>query len=86
MVRPARAVSNPFYVLLMAASTLFVVTVLGYLASPAAMARAPQGRSPMAEWLDRNGPRALGAEFALMLVSGVLAMATDGYFAARPPQ
>ena len=83
---------NPFYVLLLLASTLFVFTALGYLVSPTVLGLAEPGGgrqvSPgsmaLAAWLDRHGPLALGIEFVLMLVSGLLAMATDRWFPVRP--
>ena len=78
---------NPFYVLLLAASTLFVLTALGYLISPTVQEQAGprRGQGPaLAAWLDRRGPLALGVEVALMIASGLLAMATDRWFPARP--
>jgi len=78
--------ANPFYVALMVVSTLFVMTALGYLVAPYAMGggRAPQGDTSraFAVWLDRRGPVILGIEFLVMLVTGVLAMATDDWFSA----
>ena len=70
------------------ASTAFVVTALAYLVSPYVAQRAAdraadgpgQGSLALAEWLDRRSPTALAVEFAVMLVSGLLAMLTD-----RPP-
>lgn len=89
MSGPARkARSNPFYVLLLLASTAFVVTALAYYVSPIVAQQAaerkdgPAGTPPLVDWLDRRGPAALGVEFALMLVAGLLAMATDSKFAA----
>ena len=78
--RPARPLfPNPFYFLLMAASTIFVVTALAYLASPLVQGPAGEGRGreSIAAWFDRRAPLALGIEFAVMLVTGALAMATD---------
>ena len=86
MDKSVRARTNPFYVLLLAVSTLVVVTALAYLVSPSVLARAPRGGSPAAEWLDRHGPLALGIEFAVMLVSGILAMATDRLFSGAAPK
>jgi hypothetical protein len=82
---------NPFYVLLLLASTLFVLTVMGYLVSPIFRDQAVVGRpnagpgsmSP-AEWFDRHGPTALGAEIAVMIVSGLLAVVSDRWFPSRP--
>jgi hypothetical protein len=84
---------NPFYVLLLLASTAFVVTALGYLISPTVLqqaanrraADAPKpGSDALAAWFDRRGPVALGVEFGLMLVFALLAMATDRWFPAKP--
>jgi hypothetical protein len=87
--RGREILSNPFFVILLATSVLFVMTVLGYLMSPFVIQPAPAARRPgpgslkMAEWFDRNGPLTLGVEFAVMLVAGILAMATDSWFSAR---
>ena len=76
---------NPFYVLLLVASTAFVITSLAYLMVPYVARQAnerPAGRAPgeasrnLAEWLDRRGPEVLAAEFGAMLVLGVLACFT----------
>lgn len=84
---------NPFYVLLIVASTAFTVTVLAYLVSPNFERRAVEhpgagrpgpGSMALVDWLDRNAPVALGVEFGLMFVSGILAMATDRWFPSRP--
>ena len=76
--------ANPFYVGLMVVSTLFVVTVLGYLVAPNVIGQGPEQRGEtsraFASWLDRHGPVILGIEFLVMLVTGVLAMATDDWF------
>jgi hypothetical protein len=80
--------ANPFYVALMVVSTLFVVTALGYLVAPYAMGsvQEPRGETSraFAAWLDRRGPVILGIEFLVMLVTGVLAMATDDWFSVIP--
>jgi hypothetical protein len=81
--------ANPFFVVLMGASVLFVVTVLAYWVSmyvPVPRADRPPpgaGSLAMAAWLDRNGPMILGIEFVVMLASGILAMATDSWFSPR---
>lgn len=86
---------NPFYVVLMLTSTLFVVTALAYVVSPyigvdangvRQAARPGVSSLALAAWLDRNGPMALGVEFALMLVFGLLAMATDQWFPSKAQQ
>jgi hypothetical protein len=90
MARPERPAKklfpNPFYVLLLVASTLFVVTTLGYLVGPMTQEASGAGGNSggPAKWLDRHGPMALGVEFVVMLVSGLLAMATDRWFPEKP--
>ena len=83
---------NAFYVVLLVASTAFVVTAMAYLVSPYVARRAAdrpaggpgQGSLALAEWLDRRSPTALAIEFAVMLVSGLLAMVTDRPVDGRP--
>jgi hypothetical protein len=81
--------ANPFFVVLLLTSTLFVLTVMGYLVSPYVLAPNPARQPPgagslaMAAWLDRNGPQALGIEFVVMLLVGILAMVTDPWFSPR---
>jgi hypothetical protein len=81
--------ANPFFVLLMGASVLFVFTVLAYLVSPYVLSPragrpAPSASSlAMAAWLDRNAPMILAIEFIVMLAAGILAMATDAWFSPR---
>jgi len=92
--RPRKALfPNPFYVLLLVASTVFTVTVFAYLIGPSLEQRALDpslggkpgpGSLALAAWLDRHGPYVLAAEFAVMLVSGILAMLTDRWFPERP--
>ena len=81
-----RLFPNPFYLLLIVVSTLFVVTALGYLVAPTVLERAVKGARPagLAGWLDRHGPAALGVEFAVMLAAALLAMATDRWFSEKP--
>ncbi len=92
MTRPARRreiLSNPFFLILLATSALFVLTVLGYLVSPyvlvpgAAANKPGPGSIKMAEWFDRHGPFTLGIEIVVMLLAGILAMATDPWFSSR---
>lgn len=83
---------NPFYFVLLIASTLFVMTALAYVVSPwvgadaagvRQAAKAGSASQALADWLDRNGPLALGIEFVLMLIFALLAMATDHWFPAK---
>jgi hypothetical protein len=81
--------ANPFFVVLMATSVVFVITVLGYLISASVLEPGPANPPPgagsrvAAAWLDRNAPWVLAVEFAIMLLTGVLAMATDAWFSPR---
>ena len=88
--RKREVFANPFFVVLMAASVVFVLTVLAYLISPAVLepdpanpppggglaGRWPRGSTATPRWL-------LAVEFAIMLVTGVLAMVTDPWFSPR---
>jgi hypothetical protein len=84
--RKSNILANPFHLLLLIASTLFVVTTLGYLAAPFVQGEGqiPQGQASkdFAAWLDRNSPLILAIEFVAMFVFGVLSMATEGWFTA----
>src|SRR5689334_8997214 len=96
---PKARFPNPFYALLVIASTVFTVTALAYLIGPSIEQRAvaldrprpgPAGPRPgagslaLTAWLDRNGPTVLAVEIGVMFVSGVLAMLTDRWFTPRP--
>jgi hypothetical protein len=89
VTRKREVFANPFFVVLMAASVVFVLTVLAYLISPAVLEADPAKPPPspgslaMAAWIDRNAPWVLAAEFATMLVTGVVAMVTDPWFSPR---
>jgi hypothetical protein len=87
--RKREVFANPFFVVLMAASVVFVLTVLAYLISPAVLEAGP-GKPPptprslaMATWIDHNAPWVLAVEIAIMLVTGVVAMVTDPWFTRR---
>ncbi len=80
---------NPFYVVLLISSTLFVVTALAWLVVPSILdqAAAPQAKGGLvglARWVDHNGTVALGGEVAVMLAAALLAMLTDRWFPERP--
>lgn len=87
--RKREVFANPFFVALMAASVVFVLTVLAYLISPAVLEAAPAKPPPSprslatAEWIDRNAPWVLAVEIAIMLLTGVVAMVTDPWFTPR---
>jgi hypothetical protein len=88
-VRRREVFANPFFVVLLGTSVLFLLTIMGYLVSPYILvpdpARPRPGRSSvvLARWFDRHGPMALGVEFVVMLLAGVLAMVTDPWFSPR---
>lgn len=79
---------NPFYVLLVVVSSIFLITVLAYLIGPyiqqQKLDQPNAGPSPlstiMTSWLERHGPLALAAEFGVMLVAALLAMGFDHKF------
>lgn len=87
-----RRFPNPFFVVLLAASTLFVVTCFAYLIAPTVLDQAkgrpgpPAPSARFATWIDRNGPVVLGVEFLVMLAAGALAMGTDRFFPEKPPR
>lgn len=81
---------NPFYLLLLVASTLFVLTALGYLVAPSLAPAAGAGArergvsEALASWLDRRGPWLIAIEVTAMIVTGFLSMLTDRWFPERP--
>jgi hypothetical protein len=85
--------ANPFFTVLLLASTVFVLTALGYYISlvvhDQAVRNPQQGPGApsraLADWFDRRGPVALAAEFVVMLLASILAMATDRRFEPKPP-
>jgi hypothetical protein len=87
--RKREVFANPFFVVLMIASVIFVLTVLAYLIGPSVLEPDPAKPPPtassraMAEWVDRNAPWLLAVEIAIMVVTGVLAMLTDRWFSPR---
>lgn len=80
-----RTFPNPFYVVLMLASLAFVATALAYLVAPVSGPGADAARrAPAAAvWFDRNAPALFGIEFAVMMASAALAVATDRWFPAK---
>ncbi len=89
--RKLEVFANPFFVILLGTSILFVLTALGYCVSmyilepPSDASEDLHGAMSvsMARWLDRNAPRALAVEIVVMLISGLTAMATDHWFSPR---
>ena len=81
-----RLFPNPFYVLLLVASTAFVVTILADLVAGMVHGQAEAG---LGRWVEAHGTAALAIELAVMLAAGLLAMASDRWFPekpARPPR
>ena len=84
--RRSEVFSNPFFVILLGTSVVFLLTILGYLVSPYVLVPDPARPRPgpksvrLADWFDRHGPVTLAVELGIMLVSGVVAMVTDPWF------
>jgi hypothetical protein len=79
---PPTTPRNPFYILLLLASLLFVVTAVAYAVLPvleqnASDAGRPLGPSPFREALRRDGWLWLLAELAALTVFGLLSMGLD---------
>jgi hypothetical protein len=75
---------NPFYLLLLLASLLFVVTVLAYLFLPilaekATLAGDPPPPSEFREKLEKDGWRWLLYEVGAMIVLGLASMGLDRF-------
>ena len=73
---------NPFYLLLLVASLLFVVTALAYgvipvLEDKATAAGQPPPASPFRETLRHDGGTWLVCELAAMMVFGIASMVLD---------
>jgi hypothetical protein len=83
---------NPFYVLLVVTSILFVLTATGYCVmafrdarplAAAELARGPAAPHPLDTWMRRNGETALLVELAFLGVFVVGAISTDNYWQSR---
>jgi hypothetical protein len=77
-----RQPSNPFYLLLLMASLLFVITALAYAVVPsleqaAVRAGEPPPASPFRDALRADGWKWLLGELAAMIVFGFLSMGLD---------
>ena len=82
MSSPQRGPQNPFYVLLLVASVLFVVTALAWAVVPtleekARDAGAAVPRHPLRDALRQHGGTWLLLEVAGMIVFGLLSMGLD---------
>jgi hypothetical protein len=88
--RKREVFANPFFVVMMAATVVFVITVFAYLISPTVLEAVPGKPQPserslaIAVWIDQNAPWVLAVEFAIMFVTGVVAMVVDPWFTPRP--
>jgi hypothetical protein len=91
-MRHSQKSKNPFYVLLVIAGVLFVVTATAYCvmafrdarAVAAAHAQAPPADlHPLDRWMRQNGETALIMELAFLAVFVVGAIATDDYWQRR---
>ena len=80
---------NVFYIILLVTSTVFVMTALGWLVTPAIRQISEEDRASgisgrvdarslaLGDWIDRHAVSLLTGEFGVMLVTGMLAMGTD---------
>jgi hypothetical protein len=78
--------TNPFFVVLLGTSVLFVLTITLWLFTAwRVTVRPPAGPGvvALAGWLDRHSPLLVGVEFLVMLLSGVVAMVTDPWFSPK---
>src|SRR5438094_10014204 len=81
-----RPFANPFYALLLVVGVAFLLTATSY---GVLAFRDVQGQSAAASgsglmlFLDRHGAILLAAELAVLIVSSLGAMATDGYWTRR---
>jgi hypothetical protein len=80
--------TNPFYVVLLAVSVLFVVTVCGYTLLTFRTIKSAAGKQEPQEhglltFMDRHGVSLMLAEVALLAVTTVGAISTDQYWAKR---
>ncbi len=76
---------NPFYPLLVLAGVAFALTACAYgvMALKAMSPDVADEKHPLMVFLDQHGMLLLGGELALLGVTCVLAMATDGYWSRR---
>jgi hypothetical protein len=78
--------ANPFFVVLLGTSVLFVLTITLWLFTAwRVTARPPPGPGVvnLSGWLDRHSTVLISVEFLVMLLAGVLAMLTDPLFSPR---
>ncbi|MEI7921220.1 MAG: hypothetical protein WCJ40_04860 [Planctomycetota bacterium] len=81
---------NGFYVILLLTSTLFVMTCMAWLVSPALREISEKDRASgasvqrvdprslaLGDWIDKNAVKLLTVEFSVMLVTGLLAIGLD---------
>ena len=81
---------NGFYVVLLLTSTIFVMTCMAWLVTPAvrqisqedktsgtAIKRVDDRSLALGDWIDQNAIKLLTVEFSVMLVTGLLAISLD---------
>jgi hypothetical protein len=84
MNQPPPELRNPFYLLLLLASFLFVITALAYAIVPALEEKAKEAGqlpppSPLRDALREGGWKWLLAQVAVMIVLGLASMGLDRY-------
>jgi hypothetical protein len=80
------SIRNPFYVILIAAGTAFLLTACAYAVMMLHANRGfPAGgrARQMLAWLNDHGGLVMGAELAVLLAAAVVAAATDAFWTRR---
>ena len=75
-----QSVTNPFYLLLLAAGVIFAVTCCAYGVMVVQALKPLPMSSPLLVWLQQHGTLMLAIEIGVLAVLMVAAFATDGYF------
>jgi hypothetical protein len=79
MPKPQTA-TNPFYILLLAAGTIFAITCCAYGVMVVQSMKPFPLTSPLLVWLQQWGTLTLGIEIAVLATLVVAAFSTDSYF------
>jgi hypothetical protein len=80
---------NPFYVLLVVAGVLFVITACAYgvmavrLADPARAAETSRAGAGLIALMDRHGLTIMTVELIVLAIATIAAITTDGYWSRR---
>ncbi|MFO0947521.1 MAG: hypothetical protein U1D30_16615 [Planctomycetota bacterium] len=86
----AQPTHNPFYVLLLLACALLLVTMFVYLmgfwqsVAPGLQGPADQEYSPLRLWMDRNAITLIACEVAAVIVLSGLTIGLDRFFDKKP--